>query len=94
VLAAQGKDLGEVAITMLLFGIGAALPLLLIGLLSREALNRMRGRIASAAAFFQQGFAVVLIVAGMMVLTGFDKKAETALVAWSPDFLTRLTTSF
>ena len=31
-LAAQGKHLGEVGLTMVVFGIGAALPLLLLGL--------------------------------------------------------------
>ena len=37
VLAAQGDNLGMVALTMLTFGIGAALPLVLIGLASRQA---------------------------------------------------------
>ena len=32
VLASQGKDLGAVAVTMLAFGVGAALPLVLLGL--------------------------------------------------------------
>ena len=44
VLAAQSRDLGQVALTMTVFGIGAASPLLLLGLLSREALTRWRGR--------------------------------------------------
>jgi cytochrome c-type biogenesis protein len=38
VLASQGKDLGAVIVTMLAFGIGAALPLVLLGLVSREAM--------------------------------------------------------
>ena len=44
VLAAQGEDLGMVTLTMLVFGIGAALPLVLIGLASRQALARQIGR--------------------------------------------------
>lgn len=43
-LAAQGRDLVQVAVTMLLFAIGTAIPLLLLGLLSREAMLRWRGR--------------------------------------------------
>jgi cytochrome c-type biogenesis protein len=39
-LAAQGRNLPQVTVTMLVFGIGAALPLLLLGLLSREAMAR------------------------------------------------------
>jgi cytochrome c-type biogenesis protein len=43
ILAAKGENLGQAALTMLVFGIGAALPLMLIGLLSREAMMRWRG---------------------------------------------------
>jgi cytochrome c-type biogenesis protein len=38
VLASQGYNLVQVALTMLAFGIGAALPLLLLGMLSRQML--------------------------------------------------------
>ena len=44
-LAAQGRDLPQVALSMLVFGFGAALPLLIIGLLSREAMQRWRKQI-------------------------------------------------
>ena len=37
-LAAQGRDLIQVGLTMLVFAIGAALPQLLLGYVSREAL--------------------------------------------------------
>src|SRR5258708_1652562 len=36
VLAAQGKNLGAVALTMLIFGLGAGLPLMLFGSMSRH----------------------------------------------------------
>jgi cytochrome c biogenesis protein CcdA len=48
VLAARAENLPLVALTMLAFGIGAAAPLLLIGLMSREALARRRGRMLAA----------------------------------------------
>ena len=44
-LASQGHALGQVALVMLLFGIGAALPLALLGTLSREAMLRVRGKL-------------------------------------------------
>jgi cytochrome c biogenesis protein CcdA len=47
-LAAQGRDLLHVAITMLAFGIGAALPLLALGTVSREAMLRWRMNLLSA----------------------------------------------
>jgi cytochrome c-type biogenesis protein len=43
-LAAQGESLLQVTATMTFFGIGAALPLLLLGMLSREMLMRWRSR--------------------------------------------------
>src|SRR5262249_61961847 len=46
-LAAQGRDLGQVATTMLAFGFGAALPLAALGFVSREALLRWRTHLIS-----------------------------------------------
>ena len=94
VLAAQGKDLRQVAIVMIVFGIGAALPLLLLGLVSREAMMRWRERLLRAG---QGGKAVLgglLAVIGILILSGLDKQLEAFLVDVSPMWLTRLTTQF
>jgi cytochrome c-type biogenesis protein len=40
------------------------------------------------------GFGGLLIVFGALVLTGIDKRVETALVNASPQWLTDLTTRF
>jgi len=37
---------------------------------------------------------IVLLVIGVLVLTGFDKRVETLLVDQSPQWLTELTTRF
>ncbi len=92
-LASQGKDLGEVALVMILFGIGAALPLLAIGMLSREAALRLRGRLMGAGRALRLGLGAILIVLGAAILTGYDEQAETWLLNASPDWLTKLTTS-
>jgi cytochrome c-type biogenesis protein len=94
VLAAQGKDLAQVALTMLMFGIGAALPLLVLGMLSREAMLRLRGRMMSAGSTAKALLGAVLLAVGLLVLTGLDKAAEAALVDRMPDWLTQLTTRF
>lgn len=94
VLAAQGKDLTRVAVIMFAFGIGAALPLLLLGLLSREALMRWRDRLLAAGKRGKAALGALLIVIGALILTGFDKRIETALVNASPAWLTELTTRF
>ncbi len=94
VLAAQGKDLGHVALTMLMFGVGAALPLLILGMLSREAMIAIRGRLMNAGAALKMSFGIVLIIAGLLVLSGYDKKLEASLTSASPGWLTDLTVRF
>ena len=93
-LAAQGKDLGQVALTMAVVGLGAALPLVLMGTLSRETLLRARGRLRSAGQGGKIALGALLSVVGVLILSGADKRLEAVLVAISPDWLTRLTTSF
>jgi cytochrome c-type biogenesis protein len=92
VLAAQGRDLVQVGSTMLLFGIGTALPLVVLGLLSREALLRWRNRLLVAGKGAKAALGTVLLLTGMLILSGFDKTVEAALVAASPAWLTDLTT--
>jgi cytochrome c-type biogenesis protein len=94
VLAAQGKDLGTVAVTMLAFGLGAAAPLLVLGVLSREALMRWRDRLMRAGKSGKIALGMVLLATGVFILTGVDKRIETVLVDASPAWLTNLTTRF
>jgi cytochrome c-type biogenesis protein len=94
ILAAKGEDLVQVALTMLAFGIGAALPLMLIGILSREAMMRWRGKLMETGKAGKTLLGLVLIAVGLMVATNFDKRVEAILVDASPDWLTQLTTRF
>lgn len=94
VLAARAENLTLVALTMLAFGIGTALPLLAIGLMSREALVRWRGRLLAAGHGGKIVMGVLLIAVGGLILTGLDKRLEAILVDASPAWLTELTTRF
>jgi cytochrome c biogenesis protein CcdA len=94
VLAAQGENLGAVALTMLAFGVGAGLPLIALGMLSRARLMSLRNRMMSAGQGFKTALGGFLVAVGALILTGWDKSLEAALVAASPEWLTRLTTSF
>lgn len=91
-LASQGRDLGAVALTMLLFGIGAALPLLLLGTLSREVLMRWRDRMMGVGKGLKAALGLILVVTGAVIVLGYDKVLETGLVNASPAWLTDLTT--
>ncbi|GJD75350.1 cytochrome c biogenesis CcdA family protein [Methylobacterium goesingense] len=91
-LASQGRDLGAVALTMLLFGLGAALPLLLLGTLSREVLMRWRDRMMGVGKGLKAALGLILVVTGAIIVLGYDKVLETGLVNASPAWLTDLTT--
>jgi len=94
VLAAQGKNLGSVAATMIAFGIGAAAPLIVLGLLSREALMRWRDHLIRAGKTGKYALGGLLLFVGVLIVSGLDKKLETLLVEASPAWLTQLTTRF
>ena len=94
VLAARSENLGGVALTMFAFGIGAALPLLAIGMMSREALSRWRTRLLAAGSGGKLLMGIVLVAVGVLILSGLDKRIEAILVAASPQWLTELTTRF
>lgn len=94
VLAAQGENLGLVTLTMLVFGVGAALPLVLIGLASRQALVSLRGRMAGAGRIGKLVLGGLLLVMGLLIFSGLDRALETWLVDISPLWLTELTTRY
>jgi len=94
VLAARGEDLAQVALTMLVFGIGAALPLMLLGFVSREAMMRWRGRLMETGSVGKTLLGVLLVAVGLLVAINLDKRLETVLVDASPAWLTELTTKF
>ena len=94
VLAAQGKDIGRVALTMIAFGIGAAAPLIALGMLSREALMRWRDRLLQAGKGGKHSLGALLLFVGVLIVSGLDKRLETVIVDASPAWLTHLTTRF
>jgi cytochrome c biogenesis protein CcdA len=94
VLAAQGQSLGAVALVMAAFGLGAAVPLVLVGSLSREAMKRWRGRLMGAGQAGKRAMGVAALAVALFIATGWDKAVEAALVRASPEWLTDLTTRF
>jgi cytochrome c-type biogenesis protein len=92
ILAAQGKDLGHVALTMVAFGVGAAIPLLILGMLSREAIFRVRDRLLRTGRNGKAVLGAILITVAVLIFSGWDRQIETVLVNVSPAWLTHLTT--
>ena len=94
ILAAQGQNLGQVALTMASFGLGVAMPLVVLGLMSRQMLMRWRGRILSSGVLVKSGLGALFVITGVLILSGQDKMLEATLVDLSPAWLTTLTTQF
>lgn len=93
-LAAQGQQLPQAGLVMLLFGLGAATPMILLGSLSQNAMQQLRQRLLKASAFGKPVMGLVFVVLGGLVLLGIDKPAEQLLVELSPDWLTSMTTRY
>lgn len=87
VLAAQGRDLFRVALTMFMFGIGSAVPLVLLGLLSRETLMQWRSKITSLGSYGKTAFGSLLLLTGLLVILGVDKTIEASMLEVLPQWL-------
>ena len=94
VVASQGKSVGQAALTMFFFGVGTALPLVLIGAVSRETLARWRARINTAGHVGYALLGSLLLLLGAMILSGLDRYLDSKLLQVTPDWLNMLTTRF
>ncbi|MBV8048219.1 MAG: cytochrome c biogenesis protein CcdA [Paludibacterium sp.] len=94
VLAGQGRQLPQVALLMGLFGLGAALPVLLLAGLSRHWLRPRLATLGMAGAVSRGVLGLVLLLVALLIVSGLDRVLETWLVEHSPDWLTALTTRF
>lgn len=94
VLAAQGKNLGQVAFVMLAFALGIATVLLVMAFAAQGLLARWRGRLMSAGARGRQVLGALILLVGVLIISGIDRQLETALIGVLPDWVTTLSTSF
>lgn len=68
-----------------LFGLGAALPLVAVAYASRSGFQRARGWVLARIERVKAGFAAVLGLTGLAILSGADKWVEARVTAWLPD---------
>ena len=90
-LAAQRTSLLSATAVLGAFSLGAALPLVIIAYGSRELFGR---RAADVARIARPLTATVLIVVGVLTLSGGDRVIETKLVDLMPMWLIALTSRF
>ena len=93
-LASRGQNLGQVALLMGVFGLGAAVPLVLIGSLSRAGMMRARGSLLLAGQYGKQLLGLLILAIGILIITGADKPVERWILDHTPEWLTVFTTRF
>jgi cytochrome c-type biogenesis protein len=93
-LASQQTQLVQVALLMVLFGIGASTPLLVLGRLSRKAFQRLRGPLLRLGRTGKKVLGGCVMALGLAILSGLDKGLEAWLVDLAPRWLNELSTKY
>ena len=93
ILASQGQNLMHATVVMALFGLGAAMPLIAIGMLSHQAVSRMKATLFITGRLGKQILGMVLLLSGLFILTGWDKIVEAWILMHAPEWLINFTTS-
>jgi cytochrome c-type biogenesis protein len=92
-LAAQGKDLAQVAFVMMSFALGIASVLLVMALATQRLLAVWRGKLMNAGKRGRQVLGGLIVIVGVLIITGLDRNLEATLIGVLPDWVTNLTTS-
>jgi cytochrome c-type biogenesis protein len=90
-LAAQRRSLGAAAAVMAAYSVGAVVPVLLLAYGSRRLVGRP-DRLARVARVGKPAVGALLLVVGVLSVTGVDKALETRLLDLMPAWLVDLTT--
>lgn len=93
-LSAQAATAPQAAATMVAFALGASLPLLALGYAARGSVPQLRRGLGRADAWARPVLGGALALFGLLVLTGLDKRIETAVTAALPDSWVAFSTRF
>ncbi|MBY6210618.1 sulfite exporter TauE/SafE family protein [Microbulbifer agarilyticus] len=85
-LASVGQQVPTAFLVMFVFGVGTASALLVAAYLSGRLLNRWRGGIMTNGERAKKVLGVLLLVLGVMVLSGLDKVLEAFALGILPDW--------
>lgn len=93
-LAAQSGTAPQAVAIMILFSLGATAPMLALAYGSRQALSRRRATLGRLAELAKPVLGSMLLLFGLLILSGLDKMIETRLTNTMPPWLVNLTTRF
>ncbi|MET4104514.1 cytochrome c biogenesis protein CcdA [Roseovarius sp. MBR-78] len=83
--ASQGENLAGAFGIFLGFGLGVATSILAFAYGSRKALVGRKQSLQAAARYAKPIFGAALLAVGMMLLTGFDRTIEAAMLDIAPN---------
>lgn len=92
--ASQGEGLVQAFVTFLVFGLGVAASILVFAYGSRKALGARGKQLQAIARHAKPLFGAALVVVGVLVMSGFDKTLEAAVLNLTPDSLIAFTTRY
>ena len=90
-LVASEGGVARGGVVLALFGVGAAIPLVAVAYASRSGFSRVRDWLLGRIDRVRHGFAVLLGLMGIGILTGADKWVEARVLQWLPDAWVNLT---
>lgn len=94
VLAGEGRNLISAALLMGLFGLGAALPIVILAYLSRSAMMSVRGKLMQAAKVGKLAFGSAMLLVAFATITGAERPVGAWLVNHTPAWVTNITTRY
>lgn len=93
-LVATEGGLARGAAILGVFGLGAAIPLVVVAYASRSSFMKSRDWLMKHINPIKRIFALLILGLGMLILTGYDKTIEAAILEIIPDSWVQLTTRF
>ena len=93
-LASRGQNLAQISLLMMVFGLGAAAPLVILGSVSRSRMLKIRGTLLSAGSYGRRVLGLLILAMGILIVSGADKGVESWVLDHTPDWLTAVTTRF
>lgn len=92
--ASMGENLWSAFGIFLVFGLGVATSMLAFAYLSRKTLIERRAVAVGLARFGKPAFGIILLMVGMLILTGLDRAIEAYVLDIMPEWLVRFTTRY
>lgn len=92
--ASQGEDLAAAFVTFVVFALGVSLSVVTFAYGSRRLIEKGAGSLQQLARYAKPIFGAMLVLVGVLVLTGADKLLEAAVLEVMPDWLVAFTTGF